>query len=99
MNKAIVILCIFLLILCFYFLHQQNQKEDEEEYIFPIRTGVIMNKYIIVHTTALIGKENRLEQKRHFYIDVLSQGEILRFEIDAVAYGTYDIGEVIEWVR
>lgn len=100
MNKAIVILCIFLLILCFYFLYQQNQKEDEEEYIeMPIRTGVVMNKYIITHTTALIGKENRLEQERHFYIDVLSQGELLRFEIDAVAYGTYDIGEVIEWVK
>ena len=100
MNKAIVILCIFLLILCFYFLHQQNQKEDEEEYIeMPIRTGVVMDKYIIVHTTALIGKENRLEQERHFYIDVLSQGELLRFEIDAVAYGTYDVGEVIEWVK
>ena len=100
MNKAIVILCVCLLLLCFYFIFEKNQKEDEEEYIeMPIRTGVIMNKYIIVHTTALIGKENRLEQKRHFYIDVLSQGEILRFEIDAVAYGTYDIGEVIEWVR
>ena len=97
MNKAIVVLCICLLLLCFYFLFEKNQKE--EEYVSPIRTGVIMNKYIIVHTTALIGKENKLEQSRHFYIDVLSQGEILRFEIDAVAYGTYDGGEVIEWVR
>ena len=99
MNKAIVVLCICLLLLCFYFLFEKNQKEEEEEYVFPIRTGVIMNKYIIVHTTALIGKENRLEQKRHFYIDVLSQGELLRFEVDAVAYGTYSIGEVIEWVK
>ena len=99
MNKAIVILCIFLLILCFYFLHQQNQKEEEEEYIFPIRSGVIMNKYIITHTIVFTGKENILEQERHFYIDVLSQGELLRFEIDAVAYGTYSIGEVIEWVK
>ena len=58
-----------------------------------------MNKYIIIHTTVLTGKENKLEQSRHFYIDVLSQGELLRFEIDAEAYGTYDVGEVIEWVR
>jgi len=99
MNKAIVILCVCLLVMCFYFLYQQNQKEDEEEYIFPIRSGVVMNKYIIIHTTVLTGKENKLEQSRHFYIDVLSQGELLRFEIDAEAYGTYDVGEVIEWVR
>jgi len=98
MNKAIVILCVCLLVMCFYFLFEKNQKE-EEEYIFPIRSGVVMDKYIIVHTTALIGKENRLEQERHYYIDVLSQGELLRFEIDVMAYGTYDVGEVIEWVR
>ena len=100
MNKAIVILCVCLLLLCFYFIFEKNQKEDEEEYIeMPIRTGVVMDKYIITHPTVLIGKENRLEQSRHFYIDVLSQGELLRFEIDAVAYGTYTVGEVIEWVR
>lgn len=99
MNKAIVILCVCLLVMCFYFLYQQNQKEEEEEYIFPIRSGVVMDKYIITHTTVLIGKENRLEQSRHFYIDVLSQGELLRFEVTPVAYGTYSIGEVIEWVR
>ena len=98
MNKAIVIMCVCLLLLCFYFLFEKNQKEDEEEYIFPIRSGVVMDKYI-THTTVLIGKENRLEQSRHFYIEVLSQGELLRFEIDAVSYGSYTVGEVIEWVR
>lgn len=100
MNKAIVILCVCLLLLCFYFIFEKNQKEDEEEYIeMPIRTGVVMDKYIITRTTVLTGKENRLEQKKYYYIDVLSQGELLRFEIDAEAYGTYDVGEVIEWVR
>jgi len=80
-------------------LHQQNQKEEEEEYIFPIRSGVIMNKYIITHTIVFTGKENILEQKKYYYIDVLSQGELLRFEVTPVAYGTYSIGEVIEWVK
>lgn len=99
MNKAIVILCVCLLVMCFYFLYQQNQKEDEEEYIFPIRSGVIMSKNIILHTIVFTGKENILEQKKYYYIDVLSQGELLRFEVTPVAYGTYSIGEVIEWVR